>query len=167
MAKKTAYFGMFVALAFLFSYIESLIPINLGIPGVKLGLANLVVIVSLYVMGARAAFAVAMARILLSGFTFGSLFAMLYSMAGGLLSFGVMALLKKSRRFSVVGVSVAGGVFHNVGQILVAILVVRTVALVTYLPILMVAGVVAGVVIGILGAAVIRRVERLMPFSGK
>ena len=86
MAKKAAYMGMLTALAFVFSYIESLLPINLGIPGVKLGLANLVVIVALYTMGVRAAFTLSLVRIVLAGFTFGSPASMIYSLAGGMAS---------------------------------------------------------------------------------
>ena len=106
MAKKTALLGMLVALAFVLSYIETLIPINLGIPGAKLGLANLVVMVALYTLGTKEAFALSMVRILLTGLTFSSMAAMLYSFAGGLLSFAVMYLAKRSKLFSAAGVSV-------------------------------------------------------------
>ena len=99
MAKKTALLGMLVALAFVLSYIETLIPINLGIPGAKLGLANLVVMVALYTLGTKEAFALSMVRILLTGLTFSSMAAMLYSFAGGLLSFAVMYLAKRSKLF--------------------------------------------------------------------
>ena len=125
MAKKAAYMGMLTALAFVFSYIESLLPINLGIPGVKLGLANLVVIVALYTMGVRAAFTLSLVRIVLAGFTFGSPASMIYSLAGGMLSLAVMAVARKAQVFSATGVSVLGGVSHNVGQIFVAILVME------------------------------------------
>ena len=120
MAKKTALLGMLVALAFVLSYIETLIPINLGIPGAKLGLANLVVMVALYTLGTKEAFALSMVRILLTGLTFSSMAAMLYSFAGGLLSFAVMYLAKRSKLFSAAGVSVLGGISHNAGQIFVA-----------------------------------------------
>lgn len=113
MSKKVAMAGMFTALAMIFSYVEVLIPINLGIPGMKLGLANLVVVVALYTMGAPMAFAISMIRILLVSVTFGSLAAMLYSLAGGILSFCGMMLLKKIPNFSMIGVSVAGGILHN------------------------------------------------------
>ena len=120
MAKKTALLGMLVALAFVLSYIETLVPVNLGIPGAKLGLANLVVMVALYTLGTKEAFALSMVRILLTGLTFSSMAAMLYSFAGGLLSFAVMYLAKRSKLFSATGVSVLGGISHNAGQILVA-----------------------------------------------
>ena len=150
---------MLVALAFVFSYIETLIPVNLGIPGAKLGLANLVVMVALYTLGAKEAFALSMVRILLTGFTFSSAAAMLYSFAGGILSYIVMVLAKKTGRLSVTGVSVLGGIFHNVGQILVAMWVLDTATLIYYLPVLAVTGIVSGTVIGLLGMMVIRRLQ--------
>ncbi len=159
MAKKTALGGMLVALAFVFSYIETLIPVNLGIPGAKLGLANLVVMVALYTLGTKEAFALSMVRILLTGFTFSSAAAMLYSFAGGILSYIVMVLAKKTGRLSVTGVSVLGGIFHNVGQILVAMWVLDTATLIYYLPVLAVTGIVSGTVIGLLGMMVIRRLQ--------
>jgi len=151
--------GLLVALAFVFSYVESLIPIHLGIPGAKLGLANLAIIVALYTIGEKQAFLLSMVRIILVGFTFSNVASMLYSLAGGILSFLVMVLAKKSKRFSITGVSVLGGIFHNVGQIIVAILVLETASLIFYLPVLLITGVVAGVVIGLLGSMVTKRVR--------
>lgn len=162
MSKKVAMAGMFTALAMIFSYVEVLIPINLGIPGMKLGLANLVVVVTLYTMGAPMAFAVSMIRIMLVSMTFGSFSAMLYSMAGGLLSFCGMALLKKIPNFSVIGVSLLGGVLHNTGQLLVAMAVVENINLIAYLPPLMIAGMVTGILIGIVSAQVIPRIKRVL-----
>lgn len=159
MAKKTALLGVLVALAFVFSYIETLIPVQLGIPGAKLGLANLVVVTALYTLGAGEAFALSVVRILLVGFTFGSAAAMLYSLAGGLLSFAVMAAAKKTKLFSVTGVSVLGGISHNAGQILVAVFALDTPTLIYYFPALAAVGTVSGAVIGLLGAAVVKRLH--------
>ncbi len=156
-AKKTAFYGMFLALALVAGYVEQLIPINLGIPGVKLGLANIVTMVLLYTVGTRAAAGITAIRILLSGILFGTGFSIVYSAAGAVLSILVMVFLKNTKKFSYVSVSVAGGVFHNVGQILVAILVLETNALVYYLPILIISGVVAGIVIGIISGLLMRR----------
>lgn len=164
MAKKTAYMGMFTALAFVFSYLEFLIPINLGIPGVKLGLANLVTIVVLYLMGVKEACILSLVRIVLNGFTFGNPAAMLYSLAGGFLSLLAMALSRKFKLFSVTGVSVLGGVFHNLGQILAAVLVVENAKLLYYLPVLVLSGTIAGTVIGILAAMVIKRLDKGMEY---
>ena len=162
MSKKVAMAGMFTALAMIFSYVEVLIPINLGLPGMKLGLANLVVVVTLYTMGAPMAFAVSMIRIMLVSMSFGSFSAMLYSMAGGLLSFCGMALLKKIPNFSVIGVSLLGGVLHNTGQLLVAMAVVENINLIAYLPPLMIAGMVTGILIGIVSAQVIPRIKKVL-----
>ena len=160
--KKIAYLGLLVALAFIFSYIETLIPINIGVPGAKLGLANLVIIVALYTIGERNAFLLSMVRIVLVGFTFANLASMLYSLAGGILSFLAMCIAKRSGKLSTTGVSVVGGVFHNVGQILMASWVVKTASLVYYLPVLIIAGLASGVAIGILGAMVTKRVKKVV-----
>ena len=160
--KKIAYLGLLVALAFIFSYIETLIPINIGVPGAKLGLANLVIIVALYTIGEKNAFLLSMVRIVLVGFTFANLASMLYSLAGGILSFLAMCIAKHSGKLSTTGVSVVGGVFHNVGQILMAIWVVKTASLVYYLPVLIISGLASGVAIGILGAMVTKRVKKVV-----
>lgn len=150
---------MFLALALVAGYVEQLIPVNPGIPGVKLGLANIVTMILLYVLGLRASVIVSALRILLSGFLFGNGFAIIYSAAGAALSILVMIILKKTGKFSCVGVSVAGGVFHNVGQILVAMVVLETKALYYYLPILILSGLAAGILVGILSGILIRRLS--------
>ena len=155
--KKTALYGLFLALALVASYIERLIPLNPGIPGVKLGLANIVTMVLLYTVGIQAAVLISALRILLSGLLFGSGFAMVYSAAGAILSMLVMAILKKTGRFGSIGVSVAGGVFHNIGQILVAIAVLETGTLIYYLPVLIISGLAAGIIIGILSGILTKR----------
>jgi len=155
-AKKVALYGMFVALAFIFSYIEVLIPFSIGIPGVKLGLANIVVLTALYSMGTKESFIISCIRIVLVGFTFGGMFSLLYSLAGGLLSWFVMSLCKKVNLFSIVGVSIAGGIAHNIGQIVVASLILENVSLGYYLPVLLIAGTITGVLIGILGASLLK-----------
>lgn len=160
--KKIAYIGLLIALAFVFSYIEFLLPIHIGIPGVKLGLANLAIIVCLYTIGEKEAFLLSVIRILLVGFTFANTAMMMYSLAGGILSFLVMWLAKKTDKLSMTGVSVLGGVFHNVGQILLAMWVLETESLLYYLPVLMVSGIAAGVVIGILGALITKRLKKLI-----
>lgn len=158
-AKKTAFYGLFLALALVAGYVERLLPINLGIPGVKLGLANAVTMVLLYTVGIRAAAGISVIRILLTGMLFGNGFAMVYSGAGAACSLGIMLLLKRTNKFSCVGISVAGGVFHNLGQIIVAALVLETQALLYYLPVLILSGLAAGIFIGILSGILIRRIE--------
>ena len=122
---RVAVFGVFTALALIFSYIELLIPVNFGIPGAKLGLANLVTVIVLCKTDWREALLLSVVRVVLAGFLFGNLFGILYSLAGGLLSVTVMAALKKTGAFSVIGVSMAGGVSHNIGQRSVSMLIVE------------------------------------------
>ena len=160
MKNRVAYFGVFTALALIFSYVETLIPINFGIPGVKLGLANLVIVIALYKMKLTEVYLLSVVRVLLSGFIFGNYFSIIYSLAGGLLSLTVMALLKKSKGFSVMGISVAG-VFHNVGQLIVAMLVVETFSVGYYFPVLLVAGLITGLVIGIVSAEMLKRIKNI------
>ncbi|MCI8563468.1 MAG: Gx transporter family protein [Lachnospiraceae bacterium] len=159
--KKTAQVGMLVAAAFVLGYVESLLPISFGIPGIKLGLSNIVVLLCLYEGTAKEAFGIALVRIVLTGLTFGNFSTMAYSLAGGIFSFLVMFLLKKSNVFSVYGVSIAGGVSHNIGQIAVAVLVLQTGLLIYYLPFLLVAGCVAGACIGFVGGILVKRLHGL------
>ena len=161
MKSRVAYFGVFTALALIFSYVETLIPINYGIPGVKLGLANLIIVVALYKLPLQEVYLLSIVRILLSGFIFGNYFSILYSLAGGLLSLSVMALLKRRNSFSVMGISVAGGVFHNVGQMTVAMLVVETFSVAYYFPVLMIAGLVTGLLIGVLSNEMLKRLKNI------
>lgn len=160
--KRITWNGMFVAAAFVLNYVESMFPFSLGIPGIKIGLSNIVVMIALYEMKKSEAFIIAMTRILLMGITFGSLSTLLYSLAGGLLSFFVMLLLKKRAWFSVYGISLAGGVCHNIGQLLVATLILKTSILIYYLPFLLVAGCISGVLIGFLAALLIKRLHHLI-----
>ena len=156
---RVAVFGVFTALALIFSYVELLIPINFGIPGAKLGLANLVIIIVLYKTDWKEALLLSVVRIVLAGFLFGNLFGILYSLAGGILSLAVMALLKRSGPFSIIGVSMAGGVSHNVGQLIMAMLVVETYAVGYYLPVLLIAGLITGTLIGIAGREMLKRLD--------
>ncbi len=159
MRGKVEYFGVFTALALIFSYVETLIPINFGIPGAKLGLANLVIVTVLYKARWQDAFLLSVIRIVLAGFIFGNLFAILYSLAGGLLSLAAMTMIKQRGSFSVIGVSMAGGVTHNIGQLIVAMLVVETYQVGYYLPVLMISGLVTGALIGLVCKEVIRRLK--------
>lgn len=158
-ARRVALYGMLTALAFILSYVESLVPVTVGIPGVKLGLANLVVVIALYTLDLKGAFVISAVRIVLSGLTFGGLFSMLYSLAGGLLSFAVMAILSRKKVFGTVGVSVCGGVAHNIGQLLVAMAVLETESVWYYFPVLLISGSVAGVLIGLLGGWMTGRIQ--------
>lgn len=158
---RVALFGVFVALALIFSYVESLIPFHIGIPGVKLGLANLIIVIALYKMSLKEAYLLSVTRIVLAGFIFGNLFSILYSLAGGLLSLSAMALLKKMDGFSIIGVSIAGGVMHNVGQLIIAMLVVETFSVIYYVPVLLIAGLITGLVIGIAANEMLKRLVNI------
>lgn len=161
MKSRAAYFGVFTALALIFSYIETLIPFHFGIPGIKLGLANLLIVIFLYKRNAKEALLLSVVRIVLAGFMFGSLFSILYSLAGGVLSLLVMNLLKNSGKFSVMGVSIAGGVSHNLGQLVVAMAAVETYRVGYYFPVLLVAGMLTGLLIGMIANEVLKRLKNI------
>ena len=158
---KVAYFGVFTALTLIFSYVETLIPIHLGIPGVKLGLANLIIVITLDKMGVKEAYILSVVRVVLAGFIFGNMFSILYSMAGGLLSLTVMIFLKKTDKFSVMGISMAGGVFHNVGQLIMASIVLESLSITYYLPVLLISGVLTGFFIGFIANEMLKRLVNM------
>lgn len=158
--EKLTKMAMLVALAMIFSYVESLIPINFGIPGVKLGVANLVTVTGLYFLELPEVFLVVVMRVLLIGFLFGNGMSIIYSLAGGILSLLVMAVMKRINGFSVLGVSIMGGASHNIGQIIVASVVVENLKLIYYLPALLIAGTITGFVMGILSKKVLPTVQK-------
>lgn len=157
--RKITELAIFTAVAFIFSYIESLFPLPIPFPGIKLGLANLVIIILLYRNGFKDAFAVSMLRNILNGLTFGSMFSFLYSLAGSVISLVVMGLIKEKKhpRFSTTGVSIVGGICHNFGQFMVAACLVGFRAILPYLPFLYFAGLVAGSLIGIFAGLCLKR----------
>lgn len=159
MKQNVAYFGVFVALAMIFSYLERLIPLHVGIPGAKLGLANLVVVIALYKRNFKEALMISVVRVVLVGLTFGNAFSIVYGLAGGILSLCVMALLKRQDRFSIVGVSAVGGVCHNLGQVMIAMVIVETFHLIFYFPVLMIVGVLTGLLIGIMSERIVKRLR--------
>ena len=156
-SSKVAQYGLITALALVLSYLESLLP-PLGVPGVKLGLPNLAIVFALYRLSFRDACVISLVRVALAALLFGNGASLAYSAAGAVLSLAVMGLLKKAGRFSSVGVSVAGGVAHNAGQILVAMAMLETARLAWYLPVLWISGVIAGVVVGAVSGELVRRV---------
>ncbi len=156
-ASKVAQYGLLTALALVLSYLESLVP-PLGVPGVKLGLPNLAVVFALYRLGFKDACAISLVRVVLVALLFGNGAALAYSIAGAALSLALMGLLKRTGKFSSVGVSVAGGVAHNAGQILVAMALLETSRLAWYLPVLWISGMIAGVLVGIVSGVLVKRV---------
>lgn len=157
-AEKVALYGILIALAFIFSYVEALIPLPVLVPGMKLGLANLVNVVGIYTVGAAGTIAVGLIRIVMVGFTFSNPGSMLYALSGGVLSLAAMALAKKMDWFDKTGVSILGGVCHNIGQLSMAAWITGTASVFSYLPVLLVAGVITGAVIGLLGGLVTERI---------
>ena len=162
MKNKTAYLGLLLAFALLLSYIETIIPFQSGIPGIKLGLANLAVVLCLYLFGWKEALVLTTVKALLGGFMFGIISMMIYSMAGALISALIMMILKKTHWFHVPVVSAAGGVAHNMGQILVAFFVVETYGIVYYVPILVIAGLLTGILIGMVAALVLPYIQTIL-----
>lgn len=157
--RRIAQIGVLVSLAMVLSYLESLFPVFLAVPGIRIGLANIAIVFALYHLGFRAALGISVVRVVLSALLFGSVISMSYSLCGALISIAMMAILKRSGLFGTVAVSVVGGVSHNLGQIAVACLILQTKAIAYYIPVLILSGVVSGVVIGKVSAVVIARLE--------
>ncbi len=155
--QKLTISALLASLALIFSYIEAILPVNPGIPGVKLGIANLVIIISLYYIGPKYAFTINIVRILIAGLLFNGLFGALYALSGAIVSFIVMLLLKKTNLFSTVGVSIAGGVSHNFGQLIVAAFLISTAKIFVYFPVLIFSGLISGAIIGVLAHLILRR----------
>lgn len=157
--KKIAYISLLTTLALICSYIESLIPFNFGIPGVKLGLANIVSVISIYLFESYIGIIVVILRVCLAGFLFGNMYGIIYSLAGGVISILIMIFIKKLDKLSIFGVSMTGGVVHNLAQLLVAVMVVNQIKLSFYGPVLIISGLVMGWLIGFLCRSIIKRVE--------
>lgn len=157
--KKIAVLALAIALAMILSFVESQIPAFVAIPGVKIGLANIAVVFVLYKLGWKEAVLISLVRVFMVSVLFGTAVSLFYSVAGAVLSLTGMVLLRKTGLFSTVAVSVTGGVLHNVGQILMACLLLETNVIVYYLPFLILSGVIAGVIIGVVSAIMVNRVQ--------
>ena len=159
--RRIAYCAMMIALAMIFSYVEALIPFNFGVPGMKLGIANLVMVAGLYFLPTADVFIISLVRIVLVGSLFGNGMSIIYSLAGGILSLIVMVLLKKIPGFSIIGVSIAGGISHNIGQLIVAAIVVQNIKILYYFPALLIAGTITGLLIGIVAGQVLVAIKKM------
>ncbi len=159
--RRIAEAGILTAVAFILSYLEAILPFSIGVPGVKLGLSHLVTVFALYRLPVWETVSITLVRVLLAAFLFGNGASLAYSLAGALLSLTVMLILRRLPFFSPTGVSIAGGISHNVGQIACAALLMSTVSLVWYLPILIAAGCISGAVIGAAGSILIGRIKRI------
>lgn len=161
--QRLAVAALMAALALIFSYVEAIVPIPVGIPGVKLGLANLVVIIAIYDFGMRYAVGINVVRIIVNALLFTGPYGALYSLAGGLISMFVMWALKKTNAFSIIGVSMAGSVSHNFGQLLVAAVMISNLKIFMYAPVLVFSGIISGIIIGVL-AYYIRKSLKFRPY---
>ena len=159
--KKVAFLSKCIALSMILSYFESLIPPLVAIPGVKVGLPNIVMVFMLYKIGAKETAVVSIIRVILVGLLFSSPLSMIYSLAGAVLSLLGMIILKKTNLFAPITVSVVGGILHNVGQIATACFVMDTAEIAYYLPVLLITGTIAGVVIGFVAGLVLKRLEKM------
>lgn len=157
--KLTALCGVFIALALILSYLESLVPVNAAVPGVKIGLANLVTIIALDKLGIKPAVFISTGRILLAGMLFGNMTVILYSLAGAALSILVMSIVRRIRFFTVTGVSICGAVAHNLGQLIVASMVMENINIMYYMAVLAATGTIAGLLIGIFAGIIIKNIH--------
>ena len=160
--RKITVAAVLTALAMILSYLESLIPAFVALPGVKIGLANIVTVFALYMIGWRGAICVSLVRALLTALLFGNAASLFYSLCGALLSFAGMLLIKAIPLFSPVGVSTVGGVLHNIGQIFASALLMKTAAVFAYLPVLLLSGTIGGVVVGIAAGLLVVRLEKVL-----
>ena len=158
-AQFVARVALMASLALIFSYIEAIIPYNPGIPGIKLGIANVVTVIALYKYGWKEAASVSVIRIIVAGLLFNGVFGMLYSLAGAVLSLIGMIGLKKTGLFSAIGVSMAAGVLHNMGQLFVAAALIEDLRIFFYFPVLLFSGIAAGILVGIISTMVLRVVK--------
>ncbi|QHI72395.1 Gx transporter family protein [Aminipila terrae] len=157
--KRIAVSAVLASLGLIFSYIEAIIPFSIGVPGVKLGIANLVVVIALYALGGSYAFSINVIRILIAGLLFNGIFGALYSLGGACVSLLTMIILKKTNIFSIVGVSMAGGVAHNVGQMLIAAAIISNIKIFIYFPVLLFSGMITGIIIGFISYLVLKKLN--------
>lgn len=165
MKNKAAYLGLLLAFALLLSYIEVLLPLQVGIPGVKLGLANLAVLLCLYLFTVKEAMLLSVVKAVLTGLLFGNLYMIIYSLAGAVLSCLVMAVMIRLGKWHVPVVSAMGGVIHNVGQLMVAYLTIQTYGILYYVPILLIAGLMTGLLIGVIVSLTLPYVKKVIERS--
>ncbi len=159
-AKKVALYGCFLAFAMIVAYIEAILPFSTGIPGTKPGLANAVIVSCLYMFGVGPALTINVCRILLSALLFGNLYSMLYALSGAVFSFIIMMIVKNCKCFGMIGVSVAGGVAHNFGQLLIAILITKVPVLFYYIPVLILVGSLTGLLNGWLATILNKKIVK-------
>jgi len=161
-AKKITLTSMMIAIALVLNYIEMLIPINFGIPGIKIGLANIVSLTTLFILGPIPAISVQIGRILLGGLMFGNGISILYSLSGGLLSIFVMIVIYKidKPKLSIIGISAIGAVFFNIGQLAIAAFMIQSLNIVYYLPMLIIFGALMGIFVGMISKYLVKALDK-------
>lgn len=160
-SKKVAIMGILIALAMIFAYIEAMIPMPIALPGIKLGIANIVIVVTMYMIDFKTSAFVNIVRVILIGLMFTGAFSILYSIFGSFLSLIIMGLLRKSEKFSIIGVSMAGGVFHNVGQLITASMILTSTSVFVYFPVLLFSGMITGIIVGLISREVFMRLDKI------
>lgn len=160
-SKKITKISLLITLCLMLAYVEVLIPFNFAIPGMKLGLTNIVVLYALYLLDFKSAFIINVIRILLQGLLFSSPLTMAYSLSGGVFSFISMVLVKKINKLSIVSVSVTGGIFHNIGQLVMASIILGSTNVLYYLPFLMIFGIISGILVGFIGGITVERIKKI------
>lgn len=161
--KRIALLGVLTSVALVLSYLEAMLPpISTAVPGIKMGLPNIIIIFLLYKFGLKEAVIVSIIRVFIVSLLFGNVMTLAYSIAGAVLSLALMTLFKKLNFLSAIGVSIIGGISHNLGQILVAIFLFDTIQIGYYMIVLSITGTIAGVVIGIISSILVKKLEKLV-----
>ena len=158
-SSRVVFLGVFTAVAMILAFIESQIPTFVPVPGIKIGLPNIAIVLILYKMGFKEALVVNILRILLVSFLFGTALSLIYSLSGGIISLVIMKLIKESNIFKIITVSVIGAITHNIVQIIVAIFVLELNQLIYYLPILLLTGTISGIIVGIVAGIIGNKVN--------
>lgn len=157
--------GLLLTVSLILAYLESLLPVIIAVPGVKLGLANVVTMLVLYYSGGKRAFFFMILRVVLTGILFSGISGIIYSFAGGICCIGIMCIAKRCSFFSIMGVSMAGAVAHNFGQILIAWIIMENARILYYFPILCVSGVITGIIVGFVSASLLRQINKIFPWE--
>ena len=159
--KKLSHLAMLGAIAIIFGYIEMLFPVPISIPGIKLGLGNIAVLVSLYIFNSSTAWFVMLIKVIVSSLLFSTPLTLIYSLAGGIFSFIIMTIMKRYN-FNIITVSIGGGIFHNTGQLITAGLILKNINILYYLPILIIVGSITATAIGVVSKIIIKRVKKIL-----
>lgn len=161
--KQITQLGLFLSISLVLGYLESMVPVMVAVPGVKLGIANIVTMLVLYRMGSKQAFFIMLLRVVIAGFLYSGVAGILYGLVGGVCCIAVMTCLRRIPIFSILGVSMAGAIFHNVGQIMAAVFVMENTGVIYYLPVLCISGVVSGLAVGFLSHFLIKWYSQNFP----